>query len=120
MFYVIKSVNLLVSVVVCPVPVILLLQLLHLTLQEQQLLASDGRGGGVRRIVATQLLLQGAILHLQGSLLLHGHGQLQGESRKKQQKQTVWRKLRANRRSKEVPTEVGIRQTKKKKCKRNS
>lgn len=71
------------SAVACAVPVILFLQLLHLTLQEQQLLASYGCGGGVRRVATTQLLLQGAILHLQRSLLLHGHGQLQGEVRKK-------------------------------------
>lgn len=72
------------SAVACPVPVILLLQLLHLTLQEQQLLAGDGRGRAVRRVAATQLLLQGAVLRLQGSLLLHGGGQLRGEAERKQ------------------------------------
>lgn len=72
------------SAVACPVPVILLLELLHLTLQEQQLLAGDGRGRAVRRVAATQLLLQGAVLHLQGSLLLHGGGQLRGEAERKQ------------------------------------
>lgn len=78
-----------------PLPVILLLQLLHLTLQEQQLLAGDGRDGGVGRVAATQLLPQGAILHLQGGLLLGGHRQLQGEAGRREK---VWRTLRTSRR----------------------
>lgn len=72
------------SAVACPVPVILLLQLLHLTLQEQQLLAGDGRGRAVCRVAAAQLLPQGAVIRLQGSLLLHGGGQLRGEAERKQ------------------------------------
>lgn len=60
------------------VPVVLLLKLLHLSVQQQQLLACDGSGGGVQSVTATELLLQGAGLSLQGQPLLQSRGQLLG------------------------------------------
>lgn len=52
-------------------PVVLLLQLLHLTLQQQQLLARDGGGRGIQRVAAAKPLPQGADLRLEGRPLLH-------------------------------------------------
>lgn len=71
------------------VPVVFLLELLHLTLQQQQLLASDG--GGVQRVTAAQLLLQSTCLCLKGRLLLQSHRQLL-EGKKQEQKTNIARR----------------------------
>lgn len=63
------------------VPVVLFLKLLHLSVQQQQLLACDGSGGGVQIVTATELLLQGAGLSLQRQPLFQSHGQLLGTTR---------------------------------------
>lgn len=58
-------------------PEVLLLQLFHLALQQQQLLARDG-GRGIQRVVLTQLLPEGARLRRQHRPLFREGRQLRG------------------------------------------